>query len=76
MFEQWNGKGYCVLQVEFPEARIYEETLNVLLYEHRDKPDMELMQATKGHPTTSHGYHSDEDTEERLESRMERLRRK
>ena len=35
-----------VLQVEFPEARIYEETLNVLLYEHRNCPDADLMQAT------------------------------
>lgn len=36
----------CFLQVEFPEARIYEETLNVLLYENRTGPDAELMQAT------------------------------
>lgn len=34
------------LKVEFPEARIYEETLNILLYENRTGPDMELMQAT------------------------------
>ncbi|XP_043273437.1 BTB/POZ domain-containing adapter for CUL3-mediated RhoA degradation protein 3 [Venturia canescens] len=33
-------------KVEFPEARIYEETLNILLYEHRNGPDQELMQAT------------------------------
>nr|CAG4643328.1 EOG090X090D [Ilyocryptus agilis] len=33
-------------KVEFPEARIYEETLNILLYEHRQAPDAELMQAT------------------------------
>lgn len=33
-------------KVEFPEARIYEETLNVLLYENRTGPDAELMQAT------------------------------
>ncbi|XP_023220442.1 BTB/POZ domain-containing adapter for CUL3-mediated RhoA degradation protein 3 [Centruroides vittatus] len=33
-------------KVEFPEARIYEETLNILLYENRTGPDMELMQAT------------------------------
>ncbi|KAI1301578.1 BTB/POZ domain-containing adapter for CUL3-mediated RhoA degradation protein 3 [Halotydeus destructor] len=33
-------------KVEFPEARIYEETLNILLYENRNGPDMELMQAT------------------------------
>ena len=34
------------IQVEFPEARIYEETLNILLYEHRPGPDADLMQAT------------------------------
>jgi len=33
-------------KVEFPEARIYEETLNCLLYENRIGPDQELMQAT------------------------------
>ncbi|XP_068227968.1 BTB/POZ domain-containing adapter for CUL3-mediated RhoA degradation protein 3 [Palaemon carinicauda] len=33
-------------KVEFPEARIYEETLNVMLYENRTGPDAELMQAT------------------------------
>ena len=32
--------------MEFPEARIYEETLNILLYEHRPGPDADLMQAT------------------------------
>ena len=67
---------HVFLQVEFPEARIYEETLQVLLYENRDKgPNMELMQATKGHNASTPGYHSDEEGEERLE-RMERLRRK
>jgi len=33
-------------QVEFPEARIYEETLNSFLYENRPGPDQELMRAT------------------------------
>ena len=32
--------------MEFPEARIYEETLNCLLYENRTGPDQDLMQAT------------------------------
>ena len=60
---------FC-FQVEFPEARIYEETLNVLLYENRDqRPDAELMQATRGR---IENYNSDEDTEEK----MERYRRK
>ena len=31
-------------KVEFPEARIYEETLNCLLYENRTGPDQDLMQ--------------------------------
>ncbi|ODN00280.1 BTB/POZ domain-containing adapter for CUL3-mediated RhoA degradation protein 2, partial [Orchesella cincta] len=35
-----------VCQVEFPEARIYEETLNSFLYENRPGPDQELMRAT------------------------------
>ena len=38
-------------KVEFPEARIYEETLNVLLYENRGtgkQPDAELLNATQG----------------------------
>lgn len=33
-------------KVEFPEARIYEETLQVLLYEDRNAPDPDLLQAT------------------------------
>lgn len=33
-------------QVEFPEARIYEETLNVLLYETPRVPDNSLLEAT------------------------------
>ena len=39
-------------KVEFPEARIYEETLNALLYENRGSgsnvPDAELLHATRG----------------------------
>ncbi|XP_014675935.1 PREDICTED: BTB/POZ domain-containing adapter for CUL3-mediated RhoA degradation protein 3-like [Priapulus caudatus] len=47
-------------KVEFPEARIYEETLNILLYENRGeehRPNHELMQATRW-PA---GYQSDEE---------------
>lgn len=36
-------------KVEFPEARIYEETLQVLLYEDRNAPDQELLQATSSY---------------------------
>lgn len=51
-------------KVEFPEARIYEETLHTLLYENRNNPDQELMQATS---TTRSGisYTSDEEDTER-----------
>ena len=49
-------------QVEFPEARIYEETLNSMLFENvESRPDAELMQATRG-PTSS-SYHSDDEGE-------------
>lgn len=59
------------IQVEFPEARIYEETLNSLLYENRDSlPDSELMKATM-----SLGLDGDE-RDERLERGVDRLRRK
>lgn len=50
-------------KVEFPEARIYEETLNILLYEkcpggdEHQRPSHELMQATRW-PAT---YQSDEE---------------
>lgn len=33
-------------KVEYPEARIYEETLNIILYEDKHLPDQELVQAT------------------------------
>merc|ERR1712203_935962 len=45
-------------KVEFPEARIYEETLNCLLYENRTGPDQELMQATS---QTRPSYPSDDE---------------
>ena len=51
-------------KVEFPEARIYEETLNILLYENRTGPDIELMQATSSRGAvgiTSSNYASDEE---------------
>lgn len=61
-------------QVEFPEARIYEETLNILLYEAQDGrgPDNALLEATGGAAGRSH--HLDED-EERERERIERVRR-
>ena len=58
-------------QVEFPEARIYEETLNILLYENREvRPDAELMMATRG-PSAATGHQSDDD-----DDRMHRFRAK
>ncbi|XP_069695063.1 BTB/POZ domain-containing adapter for CUL3-mediated RhoA degradation protein 3 [Periplaneta americana] len=52
-------------KVEFPEARIYEETLNILLYENRTGPDQELMQATstRGVVAGMSSYTSDEEEE-------------
>uniref|UniRef100_A0A4W5QF89 Potassium channel tetramerization domain containing 10 n=1 Tax=Hucho hucho TaxID=62062 RepID=A0A4W5QF89_9TELE len=57
-------------KVEFPEARIYEETLNILLYESQDGrgPDNALLEATGGAAGRSH--HLDED-----EERIDRVRR-
>lgn len=62
----------AVTQVEFPEARIYEETLNILLYECQDGrgPDNALLEATGGAAGRSH--HLDEDEER---ERVERVRR-
>ncbi|CAB1348312.1 unnamed protein product, partial [Coregonus sp. 'balchen'] len=37
-------------EVEFPEARIYEETLNALLYETLPVPDDALLEATRPQP--------------------------
>lgn len=56
---------HSYLQVEFPEARIYEETLNILLYESRTEPDQELMKATstRGAVAGVSSYTSDEEEE-------------
>jgi len=56
--------------VEFPEARIYEETLNILLYENRDlRPDPELMSKTKPNPRRED---SDDDLDEKVERPSDR----
>ncbi|MGH0159935.1 UNVERIFIED_CONTAM: hypothetical protein FKN15_061204 [Acipenser sinensis] len=59
-------------KVEFPEARIYEETLNILLYEAQDGrgPDNALLEATGG--AAGRSSHLDEDEER---ERIERVRR-
>ncbi|KAL7293215.1 BTB/POZ domain-containing adapter for CUL3-mediated RhoA degradation protein 3 [Trichogramma pretiosum] len=59
-------------KVEFPEARIYEETLNILLYENRNGPDQELMQATSSQISGAPACTSDEEEGER--SGLARLR--
>lgn len=48
-------------KVEFPEARIYEETLHTLLYENRHNPDAELLQATSTIRAGAISYTSDEE---------------
>lgn len=52
-------------KVEFPEARIYEETLQVLLYEDRNAPDQDLLLATSSvrGGTGISTYTSDEEEE-------------
>ncbi|NXY37297.1 BACD3 protein, partial [Pomatorhinus ruficollis] len=59
-------------KVEFPEARIYEETLNILLYESQDGrgPDNALLEATGGAAGRSHHLEEDEERD-----RIERVRR-
>ena len=47
--------------MEFPDSRIHEETLNVLLYEDRAGPDLELMQATSSRGAASMNYASDDE---------------
>lgn len=42
---------FFFFQVEFPEARIYEETLNILLYETPRVPDNSLLEATSQNPS-------------------------
>lgn len=61
-------------QVEFPEARIYEETLNILLYENRNGPDQELMQATSSRGAVAAGMSSYTSDEEEERSGLARLR--
>lgn len=57
-----------VTKVELSEARIYEETLQVLLYENRNDPDQGLLQDTSSvHEGVGAGglqqYASDEEEE-------------
>ncbi|XP_067882680.1 LOW QUALITY PROTEIN: BTB/POZ domain-containing adapter for CUL3-mediated RhoA degradation protein 1-like [Heterodontus francisci] len=54
-------------KVEFPEARIFEETLNTLMYEAPQMPDRAFLEATAG------GQQHSEDEDRRV--RQDRVRR-
>ncbi|XP_078535425.1 BTB/POZ domain-containing adapter for CUL3-mediated RhoA degradation protein 2 [Lissotriton helveticus] len=58
-------------KVEFPEARIYEETLNVLLYESPRVPDNSLLEATSR--SRSQASHSEEDEGLEMRDRVRRI---
>lgn len=45
------------------------------MYENRTGPDDDLMQATRKGTVTGHGYHSDDDADEKLDREV-RMRRK
>ncbi|KAM9257407.1 BTB/POZ domain-containing adapter for CUL3-mediated RhoA degradation protein 2 isoform 2-T2 [Cariama cristata] len=58
-------------KVEFPEARIFEETLNVLLYETPRVPDNSLLEATSR--SRSQASHSEDDEGFELRDRVRRI---
>ncbi|XP_005064446.2 BTB/POZ domain-containing adapter for CUL3-mediated RhoA degradation protein 1 [Mesocricetus auratus] len=58
-------------KVEFPEARIFEETLNILIYETPRGPDLALLEATGG--TAGGGGAGRGDDEENREHRVRRI---
>lgn len=61
-------------KVEFPEARIYEETLNTLLYETMPLPDNSLLEATR-RSYSNCGSHSEEEEGPGGAELRERVRR-
>lgn len=61
-------------KVEFPEARIYEETLNTLLYETMPLPDNYLLEATR-RSYSNCGSHSEEEDGPGGAELRERVRR-
>uniref|UniRef100_A0A8C2EMB0 Tumor necrosis factor, alpha-induced protein 1 (endothelial) n=1 Tax=Cyprinus carpio TaxID=7962 RepID=A0A8C2EMB0_CYPCA len=61
-------------KVEFPEARIYEETLNALLYETLPVPDNSLLEATRRRYTCC--SHSEEEETVELRERVRRIHMK
>ncbi|XP_012679561.1 BTB/POZ domain-containing adapter for CUL3-mediated RhoA degradation protein 2 [Clupea harengus] len=58
-------------KVEFPEARIYEETLNALLYETLPVPDTSLLEATRRRAHCC--SHSEEDESSEMRERVRRI---
>ncbi|XP_075914698.1 BTB/POZ domain-containing adapter for CUL3-mediated RhoA degradation protein 3-like isoform X2 [Petromyzon marinus] len=64
-------------KVEFPEARIYEETLNILLYEARDGrhgPDNALLEATggaAGRPNADAAAPDDDEEQQQQQQQLE-----
>ncbi|XP_028631014.1 BTB/POZ domain-containing adapter for CUL3-mediated RhoA degradation protein 1 isoform X2 [Grammomys surdaster] len=58
-------------KVEFPEARIFEETLNILIYENSRGPDLALLEATGG--AAGGGGAGRGDDEENREHRVRRI---
>lgn len=60
--------------MDFPEARIYEECLNLMLYENGTEPDPELMKATSLRGAVSGmSYGSDNEEERNRFVHMKRL---
>lgn len=59
----------------FFEVRIFEEILNVLLYENRTGSDDDLMQVIRKGTVIGYGYYSDDDVDEKLDREV-RMRRK
>lgn len=58
-------------KVEFPEARIYEETLNILLYETPRVPDNSILEATSRN--RSQASHSEDEEVFELRDRVRRI---
>uniref|UniRef100_A0A3B3SL43 BTB/POZ domain-containing adapter for CUL3-mediated RhoA degradation protein 2 n=1 Tax=Paramormyrops kingsleyae TaxID=1676925 RepID=A0A3B3SL43_9TELE len=58
-------------KVEFPEARIYDETLNALLYETLPVPDNSLLEATRRRAQC--GSHSEEEEAGEIRERVRRI---
>lgn len=62
-------------KVEFPEARIYEETLNALLYETMPLPDNSLLEATRRSYTSCSSHSEEEEAAPGGAELRERVRR-